>query len=229
MESIADFDKQVLDLMLDEDSIEENIDLEVGKADELMSKYNTPKFRVEPRMSKDCFVDNPSAASSVSSHISHLRSVLKLPKIEFTKFGGDIKDWLQFWSQFKRINDDESLENEDKFQYLIQATIPISRAYQLVKSYPPIAENYPNVIDSLKSRFGKDELLVEFYVPELLKLVLNNSNTKVSLSTLFDKVESQLRALETLGVTSENSISFTTGPLSDSLYIPTISVFILGN
>ncbi|KAJ8964429.1 hypothetical protein NQ317_017452 [Molorchus minor] len=87
--------------------------------------------------------------------------------------------------------------------YLKIATIPKSRARQLVESYPPSSENYPKVIASLNSRFGREDLLVEVYVRELLKLILNNLDSKAKLSTLYDNIESQLRALETLGVTTE--------------------------
>ncbi|GFU30808.1 uncharacterized protein TNCV_2356671 [Trichonephila clavipes] len=39
----------------------------------------------------------------------------KLPKIELKKFDGNAKEYLTFWSQFKKIHEDESLSNEDKF------------------------------------------------------------------------------------------------------------------
>ena len=61
------------------------------------------------------------------------------------------------------------------------------------------------VIESLKSRFGREDLQVEVYVRELLALSIQNAtNTKkLPLSQLYDKLESHVRALETLGVTSE--------------------------
>lgn len=46
--------------------------------------------------------------------------------------------------------------------------------------------------------------MVEVYIRELLKLVLNNAikrNQKVSLFSIYNKLESNLRALEALGVT----------------------------
>jgi len=49
-------------------------------------------------------------------------------------------------------------------------------------------------------------MLVEVYVRELLKLILHNAmkpNEKIRLASLFDKIESQLRALESLGVTTD--------------------------
>lgn len=76
-----------------------------------------------------------------------------------------MRDWLSFWSQFSRIHEDKEMEDEDKFQYLIQVTASGTRAREIVDSFPPTAENYAKAIDSLKSRFGREELLMEFYVP----------------------------------------------------------------
>ncbi|GFT00127.1 integrase catalytic domain-containing protein [Trichonephila clavipes] len=53
-------------------------------------------------------------------------------------------------------------------------------------------------------RFGQKDVLIQVYVRELLKLVLQNTEVKkVNLSSLYDKIEAQLRALESLGVTKE--------------------------
>jgi len=53
----------------------------------------------------------------------------------------------------------------------------------------------------MKARFGPEDLLVEFYVTELLKLTMsmNSKEDKVTLSSLYDRIETQLRAMETLG------------------------------
>jgi hypothetical protein len=51
-----------------------------------------------------------------------------LPKLEFRKFGGDLKDWLPFRSQFQKIDQDEEIFPDDKFQYLVQVTVVGTRA-----------------------------------------------------------------------------------------------------
>ncbi|GIY91969.1 hypothetical protein CEXT_767331 [Caerostris extrusa] len=129
----------------------------------------------------------------------------KIAVIGTKKFGGEIKDWLPFWGQFSKIDSDPNIDEADKLQYLIQATLPSTRARELVESFPPSKENYHKAVDSLKSRFGQDDLLVEFYVRELLKLTIsmNSRDQKVKLPTLYDRIETQLRALESLGVTTE--------------------------
>lgn len=88
--------------------------------------------------------------------------------------------------------------------------IPGTRAYKLVTSYPQSAENYELVIKALKDRFGDKVLLTEVYVRQLLKLVIRYAGkTKVApLCNMYDELESHLRALETLGVTQEQSAAF---------------------
>lgn len=88
--------------------------------------------------------------SIVSSKINKLN----LPKIGFRKFSGDIKDWLQFWGLFKKID-------------------------EMIKWKMMTGENYGKAIESLKSRYGRDELLIEYYFRELLNLMRNISPTKL--------------------------------------------------
>jgi len=69
----------------------------------------------------------------------------------------------------------------------------------VVESFPPIASNYNKAVKCLKAHFGREDLLVEFNVRELLKLTMamNSKEDKVMLSSLYDRIETQLRALET--------------------------------
>ncbi|KAF8790885.1 hypothetical protein HNY73_005834 [Argiope bruennichi] len=41
----------------------------------------------------------------------------KLSKLELKKFNGDAKEFLSFWNQFQKINDDPSNSDEDKMQW----------------------------------------------------------------------------------------------------------------
>ncbi|GIY37120.1 uncharacterized protein CEXT_259021 [Caerostris extrusa] len=93
----------------------------------------------------------------------------RVPEIELYKFGGELRDWLTFWDQFKNIHENENLTNCDKFHYLVQSTKIKSEARELIESFPITDENYPLAIESLTERYGRKELLIDFYVRELLK------------------------------------------------------------
>ncbi|GFS62466.1 DUF5641 domain-containing protein [Trichonephila clavipes] len=103
-------------------------------------------------------------------------------------------------------------------QYLLQSVEPKSKAERLVLSFPATAENYPKAIDQLKERFGREYLLVQIYVRELLNLVMKNAvsgRTKTDLLALYDELEGKLQSLENLGRTQEKYGDFLT-PLVES-------------
>ena len=179
---------------------EEDLTRELESDDSYKTNYIRAKLKVANIVSP---VTTPQTVAVSSANAN---KTLKLPRIELPKFQGTIKEWLPFWSQFKKIHENSALTKEDKFQYLIQATIPGSRANEIVRSFPPTAGNYDEVIKCLKNRFGRDDVVVEFYVRELLSLVLQNAvsgNKKQTLASLYDKVESNIRALNVLGVTTD--------------------------
>ncbi|XP_076298031.1 uncharacterized protein LOC143217532 [Lasioglossum baleicum] len=91
------------------------------------------------------------------------------------------------------LYDAPAIVKEDKFQYLLQAVVPNSRADELVSSFPPTDSNYDKAIAGLRNRFGRENLQI--------KALSRGKN--VEISSLYDKIESHLRALESLGVTTD--------------------------
>ncbi|KAF2904057.1 hypothetical protein ILUMI_02115 [Ignelater luminosus] len=82
---------------------------------------------------------NDGANSMHSSRsIQGSRQKFKLPEIELKK------------------SDDDELASEDKFQYLIQATVEGSRVHDYVNSFPLSVISYKKVIEGLKNRFGRE-------------------------------------------------------------------------
>ena len=66
------------------------------------------------------------------------------------------------------------------------------------------AEKYTKAIESLKARFGRERLLVECYVRELLTLVVKNTTkSRLSITQSYVRLESHLRSLESIGITSD--------------------------
>lgn len=99
---------------------------------------------------------------------------------------------------------DTKLDDHDKFAYLSQAMYRGSCAEELVNSFPPGGESYLKALNQLKSRYGREELLIQLYVRDLLSIVLQKQKVgKSSLRKLHDQLEAKLRALEVLGVTRE--------------------------
>ncbi|KAJ8974193.1 hypothetical protein NQ317_007577 [Molorchus minor] len=192
-DALFNVDKEMFNALLETNASESDLEVDLSTTDEYANVFNKTRLIVDSVLKTDVEIasKNDVKISNVSlENVDSHKRRFKLPMIEFIKFSGKITEWLPFWSQFKIIDADVGITNEDKFQYLLQATLPRSRARLLA-------------IESLKSRFGRDDLLVEVYVRELLKLVLRILNDNVTLSVLYDKLEAQLRALETLNVTSD--------------------------
>ncbi|GFT55871.1 DUF1758 domain-containing protein [Trichonephila clavipes] len=125
----------------------------------------------------------------------------KLPNIELPTFDGNPRDWLNFWTQFEKIHDDVNIDDRDKFQYLIQSTAPRSSPREIVESFPATAANYKKAIEYLKERYGNTSVLIQVYIRDLLQLVM--AKNKSDLSSLYDKLQTLIRALDSLGLTKE--------------------------
>ena len=108
------------------------MDKEMQGADEYARKYKRLNLQVQRCLNaaikkEDC--DN--------SMLTVTKRKFKLPTLELKKFGGDVKDWLTFWGQFQKIDGYPDIDEADKFQYLLQATSPNTRAREVVESFPP--------------------------------------------------------------------------------------------
>uniref|UniRef100_A0A5S6QNZ5 Ty3 transposon capsid-like protein domain-containing protein n=1 Tax=Trichuris muris TaxID=70415 RepID=A0A5S6QNZ5_TRIMR len=215
VEALVTEEQRLMEAMLQSAAELAEIDEDAKGSEEYTRRW----LRLQQAAERQLQTDRCRSASGtiVSDGSSRSRRRFRLPKLELKRFNGDIDQWLSFWISFAQIHEDDSIAPEDKFQYLIQCMDENSRARELVESFPPTAGNYAKVIESLKSRFGRTELLVEVYVRKMLSLILRNAvrAEPLKLSSLYDKLESYMRALETLGVTTESHVA-TILPLVES-------------
>ncbi|KAJ8866312.1 hypothetical protein PR048_032155 [Dryococelus australis] len=113
---------------------------------------------------------------------THFR-VLEDRRNELTSVDQEIYDTLLLDEDSRELM---QISHEEKFQYLIQATSVGSRARSIVGSFPPSGENYKRPLQVLQDRFGRKDLLVEYYTGELLKLVVDHQamNQKIIAATI---------------------------------------------
>ncbi|GFS60801.1 DUF1758 domain-containing protein [Trichonephila clavipes] len=91
--------------LLKEENGEQLFSEDFEEAEMYRDRYLENCFKIENRLQENT---GPSEAE---------KKKFKLPKIELKKFNGDPKEFLAFWSQFKKIHDDSSIVDEDKMQY----------------------------------------------------------------------------------------------------------------
>ncbi|GFW03008.1 DUF1758 domain-containing protein [Trichonephila clavipes] len=99
-----------------------------------------------------------------------------------------------------------------------EAVVSNSKAARVVESFPATAENYPKTIAELQERFGREDLLVQIFVRDLLSMVMRNAATgrsETDLPALYDELEAKIRALESLGWTQDKYGEFLS-PLVES-------------
>lgn len=86
---------------------EDDINKELESDDSYKTQYLTAKMKI-------AIVTSSMPENGTRAVSTCVTKTSKFPKLELPKFNGNIKDWLPFWSQFKKINDDVSISNEDK-------------------------------------------------------------------------------------------------------------------
>ncbi|UYV74426.1 hypothetical protein LAZ67_11003513 [Cordylochernes scorpioides] len=191
---------KIRDFMLTSDVSEEELEQDDEKALQYTQRYKRIYKKCLALVEHKITASSPTTSEVSFASSSHHRTV-KLPKIELKKFTGKIKDWLGWWAQFNKIHVDPTLEDSDKFQYLVQSMSPGTRASKLVDSYPLTAENYPKVIETLTERFGRLELLQQVYVRDLIRLMIDcSSKQQLKVTSFYDELVTHLRALESLKI-----------------------------
>ncbi|XP_052087852.1 uncharacterized protein LOC127724889 [Mytilus californianus] len=121
----------------------------------------------------------------------------KLPKLDLQNCTGDILTWQTFWESFEiTIHHNPSLTNVQKFSYL-KSQIH-SEAAQCISGLSLSNANYDHAIILLKERYGQTQTIINAYMQNLLELT-HPSLTPHSIRAFYDKMESCIRGLESLG------------------------------
>ena len=148
-----------------------------------------------------------SGITTQSSHQNNQPSV-KLPKLSLKKFSGDITTWSTFWDTFESaIHQNPNLSDIDKFNYL--NSLLENTAADAISGLTLTSGNYNEAIVILKKRFGNKQLAINKHMDVLLNLdpVTSIYDLK-GLRSLYDTVESHIRALKSLGIPSQSWWSF---------------------
>ena len=127
------------------------------------------------------------------------RSGVKLPKIEPKKFHGEPTKWQQFFDTFKvAVHTNPDLTVMDKFTYL--RGYLKGPAEKCIEGLPMTEANYDVALNLLQERFANPQRIAAAHMSKLVKIEkITASRNVVELRSLYDHVESHMRALETVG------------------------------
>ncbi|XP_075148904.1 uncharacterized protein LOC142222573 [Haematobia irritans] len=163
--------------------------------------FLTQFFEVKANLSR-CMANkrNPQLSSTVrqfSMEESFSQRKLRLPELKIPQFNGSYTDWPGFFAMFKTVIDnDGDLSKIEKFQHLRVSVC--GPALDTISSLDLTEENYDKALELLKTRFDNKLLNFQMHIREIFGLKVVDKGSAAGLRQLSDKLNSHMRALQTL-------------------------------
>ena len=145
------------------------------------------------------------STSGISNTYS-LRTQVKLPELDLRKFDGDISKWPSFLDAFESsVHNNTKLAPIDKFNYL--NSLLAKSASEAISGLSLTAANYDEAVSILKRRFGNKQSIINRHMETLLninQIQIKSGLNIQALRQLRDLIESQVKSLKSLGVSSSS-------------------------
>jgi len=183
---------------------EAQLEAELETANEYREKILTWRFRANRKLRElKKSETNVSIENETRPNFKEAMHI-KLPKLNLAKFTGNTADFLTFWSSFETaIHNNKSLDPVDKFNYLKSFLAP--EPLKCIEGFSVTASNYEKVIDILKQRYGREDLLVNVHLNKLLNITpLKHSSDIKMLRKIYDDIQINIRSLESLNVSLDS-------------------------
>ena len=203
LETLRQYDSEILDLTEEDQLVTEIEQADIFKEEiyTAITKIDKPVglISLSPRTSSH--VRAPADVPPPTRDSTHQA---KLPKLTLKPFNGDITTWISFWDSYNSaIHQNTELSDIDKFNYL--KSLLEKSAADAIAGLALTTANYEEAISILKKRFGNKKQIIGRHMDLLLNVdaVTSDQNLK-GLRQLYDHIESNVRSLKSLGVTSKN-------------------------
>ena len=197
-DDVKKYDDDIFDLLTEE----EDLKTDGLEAQEYGLKSRTVLAKIDSYKRKSTASGSGSGTVNVTNNKPAepvKSSGLKLPKLDATTFSGDATHWKSFIEFFNAaVHLNEQLSDVEKYTYLKSYLKGV--AAEAIEGLPVTSENYQHARDVLEKRYGKPQLVISTHMSKLMKLKEVRSTNAKELRSLYDKVESNVRALTSLGV-----------------------------
>jgi hypothetical protein len=121
---------------------------------------------------------------------------IKLPKLEMKTFDDNILNWQSFCDSYETaVHSNHSLSDAQQFNYL--------KSLLENEAFSTVSGNYYKAIEILHQRFGQTQKITHTYMQASLNLPAP-VNTVQSCRNFYDKSETLIRGLESLGQSQES-------------------------
>ena len=202
LDVLKTLDSEILDLV-DDEAVEE----EIEQADTFKEGIYATIIKID----KYCAPPPPVSATPTSieprdrdTSTTDSTPRVRLPKLNIKPFNGDLTAWTAFWDSYESsIHNNPSLSDIDRFNYLRSLLEHV--ALEAISGLPLTSANYHEAIEILRKRFGNKQQIIARHMDTLLNVdaVTSQDNLK-GLRHLYDLVESHVRSLKSLGVSSDS-------------------------
>jgi hypothetical protein len=191
LETLGKLDEEIFDLIEDEDTMV----LEIEQADDFKQSIYEAIAKIDK-----CSVNEPPASHAGTPRLQRP----KLPELTLHKFNGDVTKWVTFWDTYdSAVHQNDDLSDIDKFTYL-KSLVELS-AKEAISGLTLTSANYTEAISVLQKRFENKQRIISKHMDALLNVeTVSSAQNIAALRRLFDSVESHVRGLKALGVTSES-------------------------
>ena len=198
MEMLRKLDDDILNEIEDEAAMENDIE----DADNFRQRIREAIDNMDKKLDPPSKESSRPLETGITSRSKPIRP--KLPELTIKKFEGDITMWKSFWDTYKSaVHDNVALSDIDRFTYL-QSLVGRS-AKDTIDGLALTADNYGEAVAILQKRFGNDQLIISKHMETLLGVeAVQAAHDVAALRRMYNKVESNIRGLKSLGVTSQS-------------------------
>ena len=149
--------------------------------------------------------NDPTTIPIYSLNSPHDTQISKLDKVKLQLFSGKVESWQSFWEIFESLVHNTNLPIITKFTYLKGCLR--GEALKCIEGFAITATNYPIVVERLKKRYGRKDLIIQSHIQALLtkisvKVVPSADLTKyiAALWDFTDTICVHVRSLSALGI-----------------------------
>ena len=206
LDKLKDLDVELLEYLEDDD-----LEKDIIESSMFATKFQVLVSQIEAKtkVSSDLPPQNPRETTK--------NKPVRLPYLHLQRFGGNPTEWAPFWDAFElAIDKNEELEEVQKFQYL--RSYLYGSAARTLDGLLSTNENYRDAIKKLKDRFGDKQVIISSHMNKFKEIKPVKSIADITgLRELYDKVESNVRSLESVNVPASSYGTFLAPEILQSL------------
>ena len=147
-------------------------------------------------------MSSPNSLDRSNIENSNFQQQVRLPKSNLPRFNGDITRCQSFWQSFKcSIDKNETISEVHKMNYLM--SLLEGPADQALQGFEVTDENYDDAKETLQKRFGSQQTIIGTHMKALLSIEGHKNMKTMEVRELYDNVNSHIRGLEALGISSD--------------------------